>query len=62
MLLNPEKDGALLCPCGNNKFYEKDVVLLSQRPSDDTIHVTKRYKEYACTSCGRILKKVQVPV
>ena len=63
MLLNPEKEGMVLCPeCKNNEFFEHETVVLSERPSDKTIHVTKRYKIYVCSKCGHILKKVQAPV
>ena len=61
MLLNPRKDGVLLCPmCNSKEFIERDKVVLSERPSDKTLHVVKRYREYICSDCGYVLKRKQV--
>lgn len=62
MILNEKKDGIMLCPmCNGKEFIERDKVSLAERPSDKTIHVVKRYREYICSDCGYVLKKIQAP-
>lgn len=61
MIMSEEKDGIVLCPmCNNKEFIERTKVVLSERPSDKTLHVVKRYKEYICSDCGYLLKREQV--
>lgn len=63
MLLNPQGDGIVLCPeCQNNRFEEKDIVLLTKNKRDESLSVVKRYKAYVCAKCGYVYEEVQVPV